>query len=366
MESQPASRGNLAAWLRFTLAPGVFERWQRTLLQAFGTPDNALGASPRSAKCVVPEHVVESLARGPSSAVLDAALRWLDQPGHHLVAITDAEYPELLRQIHYPPTVLYVVGRAELLNAQCFAMVGSRNATPQGVRDAHEFAQALSDAGLTIVSGLALGIDAAAHRGGLAGRASSIAVLGTGADRIYPRRNAPLAAELAERGAIVSEFPLGTPPRSENFPRRNRLISGLSRGVLVVEAALASGSLITAHEAADQNRDVFAMPGAIHSPVSRGCHSLIKEGAALVDCVDDILEELRIGTAAPSPGRPAMPECSKELRIVLEAMGYTPVTIDAISAACGRDVAEVSAQLSELELAGHVNSVAGGLFQRMA
>lgn len=366
MESQPASRGNLAAWLRFTLAPGVFERWQRTLLQAFQTPDNALGASTASAKRVVPEHVAEGLARGPSSAVLDAALRWLDRPGHHLVTIADAQYPQLLRHIADPPTVLYVIGRVDLLDAPCFAVVGSRNATPQGVRDAHEFSHALSDAGLTIVSGLALGIDAAAHRGGLAGSASSIAVLGTGADRIYPRRNVPLAADLAARGAIVSEFPLGTPPRAENFPRRNRLISGLSRGVLVVEAALASGSLITAYEAADQGRDVFAMPGPIHSPVSRGCHGLIKEGAALVESVADILEELRIDARTPNPGRPAMPDCSKSQRIVLDAMGFAPVTIDVISAACARDVAEVSVRLSELELAGQVARVAGGLFQRMA
>ena len=366
MESQPASRGNLAAWLRFTLAPGVFECWQRTLLQAFGTPDNALAASTASAKCVVPEHVAVGLARGPSSAVLDAALRWLDRPGHHLVTITDAQYPQLLRHIADPPTVLYVIGRVDLLNAQCFAVVGSRNATPQGVRDAHEFSHALSDAGLTIVSGLALGIDAAAHRGGLAGSASSIAVLGTGADRIYPRRNVPLAADLAARGAIVSEFPLGTPPRGENFPRRNRLISGLSRGVLVVEAALASGSLITAYEAADQGRDVFAMPGPIHSPVSRGCHGLIKEGAALVESVGDILAELRIEARTPNPGQHAMPECSRNQRVVLDAMGYAPVTIDAIGTACGRDAAEVSARLSELELAGQVARVAGGLFQRMA
>ena len=366
MESQPASRGNLAAWLRFTLAPGVFERWQRRLLQAFGTPDNALAASTRSAKCVVPEHVAQGLARGPSDDVMAAALRWLDKPGHHLVAITDAEYPELLRHINDPPTVLYVVGRLDLLNAQCLAVVGSRNATPQGLRDAHAFSQALSDAGLTIVSGLALGIDAAAHRGGLAGIASSIAVLGTGADRIYPRRNASLAAELAAQGAIVSEFPLGTPPRAENFPRRNRIISGLSRGVLVVEAALGSGSLITAYEAADQGREVFAIPGAIHSPLSRGCHKLLKDGAGLVECAGDVLEELRIDSAAPNAVGTAGPECTQQQRLMLEAMGYAPVTIDAISTACGRDAAQVSAWLSELELAGHVSSVAGGLFQRMA
>lgn len=366
LETLPASRGNLASWLRFTLAPGVFEGWQRALLQAFGTPDNALGAGKRSAECVVPEHVAAGLVRGPSAAVLDGALRWLDQPGHHLVTVTDAQYPRLLRHIADPPTVLYVAGRLDLLQAPCFAVVGSRNATPQGLRDAHDFSFALSEAGFTIVSGLALGIDAAAHRGGLAGGASSIAVLGTGADRIYPRRNAALARELAETGAIVSEFPLGTSPLPQNFPRRNRVISGLSYGVLVVEAALASGSLITAHEAAEQGRDVFAIPGSIHSPFSQGCHKLLKDGATLTACVGDIFEELRINLTAPNAVSPARPACTQSQRVVLDAMGYGPVTIDALSAACGRDVIEVSALLSELEIAGHVSGVAGGLFQRMA
>ncbi|APV49139.1 DNA protecting protein DprA [Betaproteobacteria bacterium GR16-43] len=363
LASHDPSRDVLVAWLRFTLAPGVFDRWQRRLLVAFGSPREALGASVQSLSRFVPTEVAEGLARGPAQPVLDRALAWLAEPGHHLVTLEDAHYPLALLHIADPPTALYVQGRPELLNAPSFAIVGSRNATVQGLHDARAFARTLSDAGLTIVSGLALGIDAAAHRGGLDGEASSIAVLGTGADGDYPRRNAALRSELAQRGALVSEFPLGSPPAKEHFPKRNRLISGLARGVLVVEAAVASGSLITAHEANDQGRDVFALPGSIHASLSKGCHKLIQEGAKLVDCANDILEELRLPVAAPT--RRGAQGVEHQDHAFLDAMGFAPQSIDQIASATGKDCATVAAHLSQLEISGSVAGLAGGLFQRL-
>jgi DNA processing protein len=231
------------------------------------------------------------------------------------------------------------------------------------MQDAHSFAQALSDAGLAIVSGLALGIDAGAHRGGLAGRSSSIAVMGTGADIVYPKRNAELAARLAQEGTLLTEFPLGTPPVRENFPRRNRLISGLARGVLVVEAALQSGSLVTARAAIDQNREVFAIPGSIHSPFSKGCHHLIRQGAKLVETAGDVLEELRMPIGAPNLAEPA--QLAHAEATLLAAMGAVPVTIDQLAATTHRSAAEVAACISLLEIAGVIASATGGRFQRL-
>ncbi len=264
-------------------------------------------------------------------------------------------------QMADPPAALYVQGHVELLSEPAFAIVGSRNATAQGARDSESFAYTLSNAGLVIVSGLALGIDAAAHRGGLRARGSSIAVMGTGADRIYPPRNRDLAHELANHGALVSEFPLGTPPLPGNFPRRNRLISGLSRGVLVVEAALLSGSLITARFALEQNRDVFAIPGSIHSPLAKGSHRLIKDGAKLVECAEDILDEL--GLAHDPSGEPVL--AHEDSNKTLEAMGEAPVSIDEIAERTGDDAGGIAARLSLLEIEGRIATVAGGLFQRL-
>jgi DNA processing protein len=356
-------RDDLVAWLRLTLSPGVFEPWQRALLREFGTPARAVAAPLSGALDVVPRHVAEGLQQGPSAETLERTLRWLDQPGHRLVALGDPDYPRMLLQIADPPTVLYVIGRTDLLNAPGLAIVGSRNASPRGMQDAQAFAHALSDAGLAIVSGLALGIDAEAHRGGLAGASSSLAVLGTGADVIYPKRNAELAARLAQEGALITEFPIGTPPVRENFPRRNRLISGLARGVLVVEAALPSGSLVTAKAAIEQNREVFAIPGSIHSPFSRGCHHLIRQGAKLVETTADVLEELRMPAGAPSIAEPA--KLPREQAALLAAMGAAPVTIDQLAAATRRSAAEVAACISVLEIAGVIASAAGGRFQRL-
>ena len=292
----------------------------------------------------------------------EAAAKWREHPGHHLVARGDPAYPRALEEMTDPPRLLYVKGRLELLQKPAFAIVGSRNATAQGVRDAEAFAYALSSAGLPIVSGLALGIDAAAHRGGLRAQGASIAVVGTGADRLYPARNRDLADALAASGALVSEFPLGTPPLPQNFPRRNRLISGLSRGVLVVEAALESGSLITARFAAEQNRDVFAIPGSIHAPTSKGCHQLIKDGAKLVDRVEDILEELRIEALQPTPTPPSRVEAQDPF---LDAMGASPVSLDQIAHRTGEAAGEIAARLSALQIDGHVAAMPGGLFQRL-
>ena len=296
------------------------------------------------------------------------ALEWAQRPGHALVALDHPAYPKALLEISDPPALLYTVGRLELLSHPALAVVGSRNATAQGARNAQAFARALSDSGLTIVSGLALGVDAAAHRGGLEGRNSTIAVLGTGVDVIYPPGNAPLAREIATRGLLVSEFALGFPATKQNFPRRNRVISGLTLGTLVVEAALSSGSLITARAALEQGREVFAVPGSIHSPLSKGCHSLIKSGAKLVESAEDVLSEL--GGGASLPGRNGISPAatirqSAEHSSLLEQMGFDPVDIDSLCARAGLSAQQVSAELLRLEMEGQVAALPGGLYQRL-
>lgn len=353
---------DLLAWLRLTLVPEVNLAQQLRLLETFKTAEEVLSADAGDIEALVGESSARALRSGPAPGMIDKATKWISQPNHHFVTLRDADYPELLREIDAAPAALYVQGRVELLNAPSFAIVGSRNATIHGARDAESLALALSQAGLTVVSGMALGIDAAAHRGGLAGCGSSTAMLGTGADRIYPRGNEELARRLAADGAIVSEFPLGTAPTPGNFPRRNRLISGLSRGVLVVEAALESGSLITARFALEQGRDVFAIPGSIHSPLSKGCHQLIKDGAKLVERADDILAELQWNTASMPQAQP-FPRAPRDR--LLEAMGHAPVSVDQIAEATGESVSAIAARLSMLEIEGAVAAVAGGFFQRL-
>jgi DNA processing protein len=353
---------NLPAWLRFTLAPKLSLAKRHALLKAFETPEQVFTASARDIAARLGEEVARAVQVEPRSAQLDAALKWIGEPNHHFVPFGHDSYPLALAQIADPPVALYVQGNVALLHAPAFAIVGSRNATPQGSRDAESIAEVLSLHGLTIVSGMALGIDAAAHRGGLRAAASSVAVLGTGADRIYPRRNEELARELVLRGAIVSEFPLGTAPLPDNFPQRNRIISGLSRGVLVVEAALESGSLITARCAVDQNRDVFAIPASIHSPLAKGCHKLIKEGAKLVERAEDILDELNLEHA---PATNDIPVDESETDPLLEAMGHAPASIDQIAARTGSSAARIAARICVLEIEGRVAPVASGLFQRL-
>ena len=358
-----AVRLDAEAWLRLSLVPGVSPGMQRKLLDAFGTPQAVLAATPAAITSVLRDPAVAALlAAGPSPALLTRSLRWLEDKGHHLVALLDESYPPLLREIHDPPAVLYAIGKVELLMAPCFAVVGSRNCTLLGSRDARAFAKALSDEGLCIVSGLAMGIDAGAHRGGLEGRGCSIAVMGTGADIFYPASNRELAAQLAVEGCIITEFPLGTPSVAENFPRRNRLISGLSRGVLVVEAAKRSGSLITARMAGDQGRDVFAIPGSIHSTHAKGCHELIRDGAKLVDCATHILEEL--GLVARGTEAKSVENDAGHPHPLLDAIAFAPLTIDQIAQLTGTAAGAVCSELSVLEIDGLVESIPGGRFQR--
>jgi DNA processing protein len=351
----------LAAWIDLSLVPGLGGQTLRALLSTFGLPRNVLDAPAALLTRAVPEPIARAILEGNREAAIERALQWSALAGHRIVTLADAGYPKQLLEIPDPPALLYVVGDLALLSSASLAVVGSRNATPQGASNAQAFARALSDAGLPIVSGLALGIDSAAHRGGLEGRAGTIAVLGTGADIVYPRQNEALAREIATRGAVVSEFALGTPPLQANFPRRNRLISGLARGCLVVEAAHPSGSMITARLAAEQGRDVFAIPGSIHSPLAKGCHALIKQGAKLVDTAQDVLDELGIGGASPKSD--ALPARAGGL---LAHMGFDPFDIDTLVARSGLTADAVSAMLLQLELEGRVGSLSGGLYQRVS
>ena len=349
-------------WLRLTLIPGLGNASLRKLLAAFGSPALVLSAKHAELRRFVSVEIAALIGDGGNVDAMHQAVEWLSGPMNHVVSLGDPHYPQLLLQTVDPPPLLYVKGRLELLDRPALAIVGSRNATTQGSNNATDFAHALSDAGITIVSGLALGIDAAAHRGGLAGSASSIAVIGTGLDVVYPARNKALAHELAERGALVSEFPLGTPALAGNFPRRNRVISGMSLGCLVVEAALQSGSLITARLANEQGREVFALPGSIHSPLAKGCHALIKQGAKLVDAANDILEELQLPVAPPP--RVAIPVPDGDAARVLHDLGYDPCGVDELCARSGLRAEVVAATLLQLELDGLVENLPGGRYQR--
>ncbi|MGH8688726.1 MAG: DNA-processing protein DprA [Burkholderiales bacterium] len=355
----------LAGWLQLTLTPGLGASAIRRLLAHFGLPEQVLRASRAQLEQVGGSAAAALLRTDETAAAVERGLRWAARPGNAILTLADSDYPRMLLEIADPPPLLYATGRTALANRPALAIVGSRNATAQGLRNAEQFARAFSAAGLTVVSGLALGIDAAAHRGGIEEAGSTVAVLATGADIVYPRQHAELAARIADKGLLLSEFPLATPGAANHFPRRNRLISGLSRGCLVVEAALASGSLITARAAAEQGREVFAIPGSIHSPLSKGCHALIKQGAKLVESADDVLSELtgfqRTGAANTRDGLPARdPEDP-----LLEHMGFDPIDVDSLCALSGMSVERVSAELLRLELGGHVASLPGGTFQRL-
>lgn len=359
----------LASWLQLTLTPGLGPATIRKLLAHFGLPENVLAARRADLAQYASADALQALDSDTVAREVDRALGWLAQPGRATVTLADAAYPRLLLEIADPPPLLYCHGRTELLNRPALAVVGSRNATAQGASNAEQFARSFSAAGLTIVSGLAQGIDAAAHRGGLAAEGSTIAVLGTGVDNPYPPANAALAAEIAARGLLVSEFALGTQAFAHNFPRRNRVISGLAQGCLVIEAALASGSLITARSAAEQGREVFAVPGSIHSPLSKGCHSLIKSGAKLAESAEDVLSELgafrRTGIASRR-SRPDVAEAGAEsAEPLLDIMGFDPVDVDSLCARAGLPAERVSAELLRLELAGRVAALPGGRYQRL-
>ncbi len=359
----------LAAWLRLLGTPGVGPDSARKLLAAFGPPEAVFQQERPALHAVVGPRLAQALLVAPDdlAASIDTATNWLSSGSNrHILTLDDPRFSSELLQMADPPLLLYVLGQIETLqHPQRLAIVGSRNPTPQGEQNARQFAQALAEAGVCVVSGLALGVDGAAHEGALAGGAPTLAVVGTGLDRVYPKRHLALAHRIAEQGALISEYPLGTPPLPGNFPRRNRLIAGLSQGTLVVEAALHSGSLITARLAAEQGREVFAIPGSIHAPQSRGCHALIRQGAKLVESAQDILEDLRM-TASDAPLETAAANQSPDdPQGLLKAMGFDPVSLDALQARTGLDTATLQARLLELELQDAVGRLPGGLLQRL-
>jgi DNA processing protein len=355
---------DLDAWLRLSLLPGLGEESFRRLLVAMGSPEAILSAAHGALNRFVNASLASAICEGGARDGLARVSAWLEDPANHVITLADDTYPPLLLQIAAPPPLLYAKGQLPLLTRSGLAIVGSRSATPQGIATAESLARALSDAGLTIVSGMALGIDSAAHRGALAGAASSVAVVGTGLDVVYPARNRALAHELAAQGCLLSEFALGTPALAANFPRRNRLISGIARGCLVVEAAAQSGSLITARLAADQGREVFAVPGSIHSPLSKGCHLLIRQGAKLVETANDVLEELGLlpATQASSVSQPAAAPATQAL---LDLIGFDPCDVDTLARHSGLASDAVLALITELEVAGHIAALPGGRYQRL-
>ncbi|MBV2262658.1 MAG: DNA-processing protein DprA [Thauera sp.] len=387
-----APADDLADWLRLASVAGVGTQGQRALLAAFGLPGHIFAAGRGALAAVVGGAAADAVLAAPAQAEIERTLAWAGEAGNRILTLADAAYPRQLFDIADPPVLLYVKGEPALLSRPGIALVGARSATAAGEANAEAFARALAEQGLVVVSGLALGIDAAAHRGALAAGgagAGTVAVIGTGIDRIYPARNAALARAIAAAGAVVSEFPLGTPPLQHNFPRRNRLIAGLGEGVLVVEAALGSGSLITARLATETGREVFAIPGSIHSPLSRGCHRLIRDGAKLVETAEDVVEELRgrlgwpapaVACAASARGRrrrgaePAAaveppPQATlaldHETARVLEAIAHDPVDLDTIAARCGLTVDALYAILLPLELDGHLARLPGGRLHRI-
>jgi DNA processing protein len=360
----------LGAWLRLLETPGVGRESVRRLLAAFGSPQAVIAADADARRAVVGAAQANALVDEPEglAALHAATLAWLQQVDaaapRSVIPLDDARYPAALLNTPDPPLMLYAQGRVELLQADSIAIVGSRHPTAQGAANAAAFARDLSRAGLTIVSGMALGVDAAAHAGALDGAASTIAVVGTGLDRVYPRRHLALAHRIAQHGLIVSEYALGAPPLATHFPQRNRIIAGLSRGTLVVEAAVQSGSLITARLANEAGREVFAIPGSIHSPQARGCHVLLRQGAKLVETAQDVLEELRPTVARDAPA--AAVESPSDTDPLLDALGFDPVTLDALAARTGLGAAALSARLLGLELDGLVARLPGQLFQRVA
>lgn len=360
------SRDELAAWLRLLLTPGVGPEHARRLLSAFGLPEAVFEQSVSALSVVVSARLAQALQTPPEDLEpqVDRVMAWLEASAdRHVLTLADPRFPPDLLQMADPPLLLYVQGQPEALrHPRRLAIVGSRNPTPQGETNARQFAFALGQADVCVVSGMALGVDGAAHAGALDAGAPTVAVVGTGLDRVYPKRHLALAHRIAAQGAIVSEFPLGTPPLPAHFPMRNRIIAGLSQGTLVVEAAVQSGSLITARLAAEQGREVFAIPGSIHAPQSRGCHALIRQGAKLVESAQDILEDLHMAEA-PTATAPETPTPRPDS--LLAAMGYDPVSFDALQARTGLDTATLQARLLDLELDGDVSRMPGGLLQRI-
>ena len=356
-----------ALWISLNNIYGLGSQAFFQLLKAFGNPTAIYAASYSQLKEVVAEKIASEIKNGITEDALHDILEWLNKENNHLVTLADPSYPKALLEIADPPPLLYAKGNLGLLNQPSIAIVGSRSASVQGEKNAEAFASDLCNQGLCIISGLALGIDGAAHRGALKTNGATIAVVGTGLDIVYPAKHRDLAHQIAERGLIISEFSLGTPSKPQNFPKRNRIISGLSLGCLVVEANLQSGSQITARLAAEQGREVFAIPGSIHSPMSKGCHQLIKQGAKLVDCIQDILDELDIKKSeiTQACAESSKPVESSKNNALLYIMGFEPMQLENIVNLSGLTVSEVSSMLMLLELEGSVASLAGGKYQKI-
>ena len=385
-ESPELQTPELRAWLRLSMTPGVGDHTARKLLAHFGLPEQLFAAPEHELRSLVTPLQVSALLQEPPGlqAQLTRTQAWLnaaEEPvQRRVVTLGDALYPDGLLQMADPPLLLYLMGRLDLPLRHAVAVVGSRNPTPQGALNARQFSLALAEAGVTVVSGLALGVDGAAHEGALQGLASStnqlstVAVVGTGLDRVYPRAHHALAHRIAQHGWVVSEYPIGTPPLAANFPKRNRLIAGLSQATLVVEAALKSGSLITARLALEQGKEVMAIPGSIHATQARGCHALIRQGAKLVESAQDVLEDLQLaprlsrGSNDPEAenDRTDADDPSAHENPLLQAMGWAPLSLDDLQATSGMAIGPLQAQLMALELDGEVVRMPGGLLQRIA
>jgi DNA processing protein len=391
-EPAPLERRELAAWLRLLHTPGIGRLSARRLLAMFGSPEAVFDAPAAAWRNALDAAQSQALSHPPAGfdALLAATWDWLCHDERHAVLpLGDPRYPAALLSLPDPPLMLYASGLLDTLTQPALAVVGSRNPSAQGTENARQFAIDLGRAGLVVVSGLALGIDGAAHEGALDAPARTIAVMGTGVDITYPVRHRALAARIEAQGLLLSDFPLGTPPKAENFPQRNRLIAGLSLGTLVVEAALRSGSLITARLAAECGREVFAIPGSIHAPQSRGCHALIKQGAKLVECTQDILEELRLDKrddslrarrtspstapdSAPTAPTPRQAPAAvtfdaddEEVDPVLRALGHGPANFDVLQVRTGCSAADLQVRLLSLELGGQIERLPGQVFQRL-
>ena len=352
-------------WLSLSKIDGLDCQTFCQLLKTFGSPSEIYRKKFKELRAVVSEKIALEIGQGVDQTGLQDTLTWLAQANNHLVTLSDADYPKALLEIADPPPLLYAKGNLALLNKLSIAIVGSRNASVQGEKNAEAFAQGLAEHGLCIVSGLALGIDGAAHRGALKAKGDTIAVVGTGLDMVYPAQHRDLAHQIASSGLIISEFPLGTLSKPQNFPRRNRLISGLSLGCLVVEANLKSGSQITARLSAEQGREVFAIPGSIHSPLAKGCHQLIKQGAKLVDSLQDIVEELNLSKAVSATLAEENSPTNQDQQTLLESMGYDAISIESLVQLTGLTVSTLSSMLTLLELEGRITGLAGGQYQQI-
>ncbi len=371
------NNSELKAWLTLLRAPHLGPATLRQMLLAHDGKACDVLAHPLAA--LVREYILKPATRewlaAPDEDLLAADIAWLEAPEHHFLRFVDDDFPPQLENVDSVPVALFVIGNPDLLLQPQLAIVGSRNASPQGLADSRDFAAQLAAAGLVITSGLADGVDGAAHRAALDAGGRTVAVLGTGVDRLYPRKHEALARDIVAEGALVSEFPLGTPPHARNFPRRNRIISGLSLGTLVIEAGLRSGSLITARLASEQGREVMAVPGSIHLPTKQGCHKLIRDGAALVEHPREVRDLLagpaqRFGRELGErlqqmSGADDTTPVDAALAPVLNALGEAPASLDELAERTRMPAAGVSSALLELELAGHVASLPGGRFQRL-